>query len=122
MSLALSLLFAVGQVLLGGIVALRIARSGRWRTVAQYVLMLVAVWFIASGVCELLVSGMEMARHVSGHPSATAFAAWRSQIDLALVIVTCGLVVLVALFPLARRLPAAPKRTTGASVDGKPGS
>lgn len=119
LSLALSLLFGAGQLVIGGLVAWRIARSGRWRIFGQYLLMLVALWFVWSGISELLVSGMEAARDIFGHPSAAHFAAWRAPIDAALLVVSCVLAVALALYPIAIRLRAASPGAARTTLDGK---
>jgi hypothetical protein len=119
LGLALSLLFGAGQLILGGFVALRIARTGRWRVFGQYLLMLVALWFTFSGVCELLVSGAEAARAITTHPSAAAFATWRSQIDGALLVVSVILALALALYPLALRLRASSSALPHTTLDGK---
>jgi len=120
MSLALSLLFGAGQLVIGGIVALRIARTGRWRAFGQYLLMLVALWFTFSGLSELLVSGTEAVRAITMHPSAAVFASWRSRIDGALLVVSACLAVALALYPLAIRLRASKSGSTQGKLDGKP--
>ena len=120
LSLALSLLFGAGQLVIGGIVALGIARTGRWRAFGQYLLMLVALWFTCSGISELLVSGTEAVRAITMHPSAAAFAVWRSRIDAALLVVSAALAVALTLYPLVIRLRASPSGSTHRSLDGKP--
>jgi hypothetical protein len=115
-SLLLSLLFGVGQVVVGGGAALRIWRAGTWRSPATYILLLIGLWFVGSGVAELAVSGMEVARNVTGHPSAAAFDLWRGRIDAGLVAVTVALLVCLAAY-LAWK--AATRRQSRAGQSGQ---
>lgn len=92
-SLMLSLLFGVGQVLVGGGLVWHGGTRGRWRRVGVFVAMLVGAWFFCSGLVELFVSGMESLQHVSGSPDAATFATWRSRADMVLLIWTIGLAV-----------------------------
>lgn len=70
-------------------------------------LLLIAAWFVCSGIAELIVSGMETWRKLSGAPSAASFALWRGRVDLALVAASALLLLCVIAYPLLRRLPAA---------------
>src|SRR5579862_6715883 len=79
LSLMLSLLFGAGQVVVGVLLVGYGLRAGRWRRLSLYVALLFGVWCVTSGLAELLVSGMETARHVVGRPSVSAFALWRAR-------------------------------------------
>jgi ABC-type enterobactin transport system permease subunit len=92
-SLALSLLFGVGQVLVGGGFAWYGATRQRWRRPRVFVVALVGAWFFCSGLVELFVSGMESLQHLSGSPDAATFATWRSRADMVLLIWTIGLAI-----------------------------
>ncbi len=102
-SLALSLLFGVGQVLVGGGLVWHGARRGRWRQPGMFVAMLVGAWFFCSGVVELFVSGMEALQRLTGTPSVATFALWRSRADLALLVWTIGLAILGVAYLVANR-------------------
>jgi hypothetical protein len=106
--LILSLIFGAAQLTLGAVVAARLLRGGRWRVTAQFALLLISLWFVCSGLAELLVSGMEAMQRIVGHPSPVAFTLWRGRIDAGLLIATAALCVALCLFPLLRRLPSAP--------------
>lgn len=67
-------------------------------------LLLVALWFICSGLAELLVSGMEASRRLNGTPGAATFALWRSRADAALLWATIILVLALLVYPLLQRL------------------
>lgn len=105
-SLALSLLFGVAQVGIGGAFVWYLLRRGRWRPVRGYVLLLIAAWFVCSGAAELVVSGMETAHRLWGAPSLATFALWRGRADLALLVASGLLVLCLIAYPLLRRLPA----------------
>jgi hypothetical protein len=92
-SLALSLVFGVGQVLVGGGLLWHGGMRGRWRRLGVFMTMLVGAWFFCSGLVELFVSGMESLQRVSGSPDTATFAAWRSHADIVLLVWTIGLVV-----------------------------
>ena len=72
-----------------------------------YFLLLIAAWFVCSGLAELIVSGMETWRQLWGTPSAVSFALWRGRVDLALVAASALLLLGLIIYPLLRRLPAA---------------
>jgi hypothetical protein len=91
-NLVLSLLFAMGQIVVGGLLATHGSR--RWRRTGDFVLMLVGVWFVCSGVIELFVSGMETFQRLSGVPDQATFTLWRGRADGALAAAT-GVLLLV---------------------------
>lgn len=105
-SLALSLLFGLAQLGIGGAFMWYLLRRGRWRPVRGYVLLLIAAWFVCSGAAELVVSGMETAHRLWGAPSLATFALWRGRADLALLVASGLLVLCLIAYPLLRRLPA----------------
>ena len=91
-NLALSLLFGVGQIVVG---ALFVAHGrNRWRRAGVFLVMLVGAWFVCSGVIELFVSGMESLQRLSGVPDHAAFSLWRGRADTALAVAT-GVILLV---------------------------
>jgi uncharacterized membrane protein len=91
LNLALSLLFGVGQIVVGGVLVAQGRR--RWRRGSVFLVMLVGVWFVCSGAIELFVSWMESLQRVTGAPGSQTFALWRAHADSALVVAT-GLIVL----------------------------
>src|SRR5690348_2208942 len=93
-NLALSLLFGIGQIVVG--VFLVVHGRNRWRRVGVFLLMLVGAWFVCSGIIELFVSGMESLQHIFGVPGHDAFTLWRGRADTALAIAT-GVIVAVGI-------------------------
>jgi hypothetical protein len=91
-------------------VALHSLRRGRWRAARSYFLLLIAAWFVCSGVAELIVSGMETWRLLWGAPSAASFALWRGRADAALGVATVLLLLCLIAYPLLRRLPVTSHR------------
>jgi hypothetical protein len=106
-SLMLSLIFAVGQILVGGGLVWHGAVRGRWRRLGVFASMLVGAWFFFSGLVELFVSGMESFQRISGSPDAATFALWRSRADVALLVWSIGLAVIgvAYLFVNWRQIP-----------------
>jgi uncharacterized membrane protein HdeD (DUF308 family) len=101
-NLALSLLFGVGQIVVG---ALFVAHGwNRWRRASVFLLALVGAWFICSGVIELFVSGMETLQRLSGVPDHAAFSLWRGRADTALAIATGILLLIGAIVALSGKL------------------
>lgn len=97
-NLILSLIFGVGQIVVGGGLAwygLAPRRWGQWRSVLAGA---AGVWFFVSGVCELIVSGMEVSRLLGGGPSAEVFAQTRGLADSALFAATGALAVGLLLY------------------------
>ncbi len=104
MSLALSLLFGVAQIAAGAAVAWRLRPRKPWRSAGPSLLFAMCLWFISSGLIELLISGMELARVEGGGPSAEAFAVWRERADSVLLVVTVLLVLALLARPLLLRM------------------
>lgn len=89
-NLVLSLVFGLGQIVVGGLLIAH-GRS-RWRRVGVFVVMLAGAWFVCSGAVELFVSGMESAQRISGVPDHATFSLWRGRADTGLAVAT-GLIV-----------------------------
>lgn len=53
---------------------------------------LVGLWFAYSGIAELIVSGMETLRILSGGPSLATFDRWRARVDAGLTYWTATLI------------------------------
>ncbi len=101
LNLILSLLFGLGQVVVGSWLAryaLAGERRGQWRVA---LLAFVGLWFVLSGVIELFVSGMESSQRVTGTPTALIFALWRGRADSALFIASACLALGAVCYPLA---------------------
>ncbi len=103
-SLALSLLFGVGQIAAGAAVVWRLLPRRPWRSAAPSLLFALCLWFMWSGVTELAVSGMEVARAAGGGPGTEEFAAWRGRADTALWAVTAALIFSLLARPLLVRV------------------
>lgn len=89
LTLILSLLFGIGQVVVGGWLLLSGRR--RWRNARVFLLLLAGAWFVSSGVIELFVSGMESFQRLSGTPDNATFALWRGRADSVLAIATVAI-------------------------------
>jgi hypothetical protein len=89
-NLALSLLFGVGQIVVGGVLHGR----RQWRRVGVLLLMLVGAWFICSGIIELFVSGMESLQRLSGVPDSVTFSLWRGRADGTLALATVAILLI----------------------------
>lgn len=70
----------------------------------MFVLLLIALWFVCSGLAELLVSGMEASHRLWGTLSVATFALWRGRADAALLWATILLVLALLVYPLLQRL------------------
>lgn len=70
----------------------------------MFVLLLIALWFVCSGLAELLVSGMEASRRLWGAPGTATFALWRGRADAALLSATILLALALLAFPILQRL------------------
>lgn len=101
MNLAFSLLFGIGQLVIGAAVVARMLSRGGWRVPRSILLLIIAAWFVMSGAVELVVSGMEVSHRVSGRPSAETFSLWRGRADTALAVYSASL--LIALLALLLR-------------------
>ncbi|MBF6589779.1 MAG: hypothetical protein IVW57_04515 [Ktedonobacterales bacterium] len=109
-SLVLSLLFGIGQVVAGVLLTRHGLLAGRWRRASIFLAMLFGVWFATSGLAELLVSGMEASRQLFGTPGHATFALWRGRADRMLVLVTGGALIAALLYPALVRVRWARRR------------
>ncbi len=112
-SLFLSLLFGVGQIVVGAALVLSAASRQRWRRPGIFVASLAGAWFVCSGIAELIVSGMETLRAYTGAPSTAIFTLWRGRADMALTIATVVLVALGVLYAVFWRWLLRPPHGTG---------
>ena len=92
-NLILSLVFGVGQIVVGAGLAWYGLAPTRWRRWRAIIAGAAGVWFFVSGVCELIVSGMELSQRLGGGPSAAVFTQTRGLADGALFAVTGALAV-----------------------------
>ncbi len=102
-NLVLSLVFGLGQLVIGAWLAwypLAPARRGQWRIA---VLLFVGLWLMVSGAIELFVSGMETAQRLAGSPSAATFTLLRGRADSVLFVATAVLVIGALTYPVAVR-------------------
>ncbi len=102
-NLVLSLLFGLGQLVVGAWLAwypLTPARRGQWRIA---VLLFVGLWLMVSGAIELFVSGMETGQHLAGAPSMATFTLLRGRADTLLFGATAILAIGALAYPLAVR-------------------
>ena len=82
-------------------------------------LLLLSLWFLCSGVAELIVSGMEVVHRLTGALDAATFARWRGLVDGALICATLLLAVALLAYPLLCST-AARWRRTGDTVETQP--
>ena len=116
LNLILSLLFGLGQVVVGAWLA-RYALTGERRRQWRVALLgFVGLWFVVSGVIELVVSGMESSQRLTGAPAAAVFVMWRGRADSALFIASACLALCAVCYPLA--LWALRRRRAGADAAG----
>lgn len=114
-NLILSLVFGVGQIIVGGwLAAHTLARRRGWKT---GVLVSVGLWFVVSGVIELFVSGMEASERLTGAPTTATFEVWRGRGDLALGLATVALVCLAILWTPLAHWYGRGRRTDAATAD-----
>ena len=93
-NLVLSLLFGVGQIVVGCLLLTHGRR--RWRRGGVLVLMFVGAWFVCSGATELFVSGMEAFQRAGGGPDPATFSLWRGRADTFLAVAT-GVILLAGI-------------------------
>jgi hypothetical protein len=102
LSLVLSLVFGIGQLVVGVGVTRWVLAARRWRRPNLFVLLLLALWFACSGAAELFVSGMESLHVLTSWPQVASFTLWRARADAALLAVTVALVVALIAYPAAQ--------------------
>lgn len=101
-NLILSLLFGVGQIVVGAFLVVH--GRNRWRRAGVFLLMLVGTWFVCSGIIELFVSGMETLQRNSGVPDHATFTLWRGRADTTLAVATGVIVAVGVLVGVSGRL------------------
>ncbi len=87
-NLLLSLIFGAGQIVVGGALVGYGVTGGRWRRWRIALAAFAGAWFVASGITELLVSGMEVSRRLTNTPGAATFGLWRGRADTTLYAIT----------------------------------
>ena len=118
-SLLISLVFGVGQCVVGAALVARAARHGRWRHIGIFATGILGAWAICSGLAELVVSGYALSVASGGSAAQHALDALRHTADTSLLIASVALVVPLCLYPLwlyvARRRATAgsPSRSIG---------
>ncbi|HEX9037184.1 MAG TPA: hypothetical protein VF808_09370 [Ktedonobacterales bacterium] len=105
-NLIASLLFGVGQIVAGGALAWIELSPRKWRLWRAVVAGAAGLWFFVSGVCELLVSGIEARRAVTGGPRIALFTSVRAAADTALFAWTVALAVGLVAYFVARAIRA----------------
>ena len=110
-NLIASLVFGVGQIVVGGGLAWFELAPRKWRDWRAILAGAAGVWFFVSGVCELIVSGMEVSRIAGVGPSVATYQTARGVADGALLAVTVALVAGLAAYGViwALRLRHAPR-------------
>lgn len=118
-NLVLSLTFGVGQIVVGGwFAAHSMARGRGWRT---GVLVSAGLWFVVSGMIELLVSGMEASERLTGAPTSATFELWRGRGDLTLAVATVALACLALIWSPLARLWARSRRADDLDAEAEAG-
>lgn len=102
-NLLLSLLFGLGQVVVGGVVAWRVLAGKSWRRPSMLLLLALCCWFMVSGATELFVSGLEMAHTMGGAVTSASFALWRARADDFLLVASIVLFVVFTGWTVAVR-------------------
>lgn len=119
-NLIMSLIFGVGQIIVGSwLVWHELAprawrRPGHWRDWRAMLAAAAGAWFFVSGVCELIVSGMETNRLHGGGPSLASYTATKAAADGALYSVTAALAVALIVYMVT--LVVSGRRTARASA------
>ena len=101
-NLIASLVFGVGQIAVGGWLAWVELAPRKWRDWRAVLAGAAGTWFFVSGVCELVVSGMEVSRITGGGPTLQTYNATRTAADVALFAVTLALLFGLVVYFVAR--------------------
>ncbi|HLY30732.1 MAG TPA: hypothetical protein VKQ36_06865 [Ktedonobacterales bacterium] len=100
-NLILSLVFGIGQLVIGMGLAVYAVTGGRWRLWRIFLAGLAGAWFAVSGATELFVSGMETSQRLTGMPDRAFFTLWRGRADTLLFGVTAALASIGLAYALA---------------------
>ncbi|HLV99902.1 MAG TPA: hypothetical protein VKT82_14625 [Ktedonobacterales bacterium] len=103
LNLVLSLVFGVGQVVVGAAMIIFTLRRARWRRLSFFGLALIGAWLAASGITELVVSGTELLARLSSTISATSAQQIRARADTAFLDVSLALLAVGAAYLLLAR-------------------
>ena len=105
-NLILSLIFGIGQIVIGGLVARHSSGRGLWSDTRRFLLLLVSLWFICSGFLELFVSVMETVERFGGYFPTPAFNLWRGRADTVLLLVSLVLLACLLAYAILKRFRA----------------
>jgi hypothetical protein len=102
-NLLLSLLFGVGQIIVGTGMAIYTARQLRWHQFRFFAMAVLGAWIACSGITELIVSGSELLARQSSALSVAQAAQLRTAADQAFLAASIILLLVFAAFPLLAR-------------------
>jgi len=104
-SLVISIVFGVLQIGIGSTIQIHGWRHRLFGRLRFFLIGLGGIWFICSGIDELVVSSVDMLNRNGHLLDATRIQALHSQAQMALWAATLALVLCVAAYPLVARLP-----------------
>lgn len=118
-NLFISLVFGIGQVVIGVAMIAYAARKTRWRQITFFGLALLGAWIAASGVTELVVSGTEMLARLGQTISAATAAQVRAGADRGFLAASLVLLAAGAGYLLLARRWAAQHKLGQTSADNQ---
>ncbi|HEU5367155.1 MAG TPA: hypothetical protein VFU69_01775 [Ktedonobacterales bacterium] len=121
-NLYISLVFGVGQVVVGAAMIVYTAHRQRWRQMTFFVLALLAAWLAASGLTEIVVSGTELLARLGGSLSAATAQQVRARADAAFFDASVILIALGAVYLLVARRWLTPRKPGEARANAGDGS
>lgn len=104
--LTISLIFGVGQCVVGAGLLVRALRAHNWQRPALFVSGVLGAWAICSGMAELVVSGFTAFSLSSRVAGPSALSGVRHAADTALLVASGVLVLPLLVYPFWRRLRA----------------
>jgi len=109
-NLFISLVFGIGQVVIGAAMIAYAPHRARWRQITFFGLALLGAWIVASGFTELVVSGTEMLARLGQTISTATAAQVRADADRAFLAASLGLLAAGAGYLLLARRWATQRR------------
>ena len=104
LALVLSVVAGIAQIGTGLLLLVKKALRSHPRRVIQVGITSLAMWLLASGAAECVVSGLDLLRNLTGLPEVQVIQLWKTRADTLLFVVSIGVAAAFILYLVVVRL------------------